>query len=162
MSKKKMPDITLTAVGTKAKIPLSRLNRPAVLCFLWEETEPLGDQVREAVRAKYPQPAQVLIINLADLRGLPRMMRGLAEKGMEKGYKRLAASVPSGESVSHHVIILPDWKGEVADAVAAGDTHKTPAVAVLNDAAEIVGVHQGMDLADAALELLEQTEIAEE
>ena len=155
----KMPPITITAVGSKAKVRLNDLKRPAVLLFLWQETEALGDQVRAAVRAKYPEPAQVLIINLADLRGIPRMMHKLAEREFAKGYKRTVATLPQGAKPAHHVIILPDWKGQVAEAIGAGDTHQTPAVAVLNAEAEIVGVYQGEDLVDATLNLLEQVGI---
>ena len=99
MSADKMPPITITAVGSKAKISLDKLGRPAVLLFLWQETEALGDRVREAVREKYPEPAQVLIINLADLRGLPRMIRGVADRELAKGYKRTVAKLPEGRDL---------------------------------------------------------------
>lgn len=161
MNADKMPPITITAVGSKAKISLDHLARPAVLLFLWQETESMGDQVREAIRARYPEPAQVLIINLADLRGLPRMMRGLAEREFMKGYQRTVAKLPEGAIPAHHVIILPDWKGEVADAVGVGDTHKTPAVAVLNADGEIVGIYQGEDLISPTLTMLEEIGIDE-
>jgi hypothetical protein len=155
MCAEKMPPITLTAIGSRAKLTLNKLGRPAVLVFLWQETEPLGDEVRDAVREKYPEPAQDLVINLADLRTLPRLMRKVAEREFRKGYTRTVAKLPDGANPAHHVIILPDWKGEVADAVNAGDTHQTPAVAVLNAEAEIVGVHRGDDLPGAAMKLLE-------
>ena len=153
----KMPPITITAVGSKARLTLNNLKRPALLLFLWQETEALGEEVRAAVREKYPEPAQVLIINLADLRGIPRLMHKIAEREFAKGYKRTVAKLPEGATPAHHVIILPDWKGEVADAVGVSDTHSTPAVAALNAAAEIVGVYQGLDLVEATLTLLEST-----
>jgi hypothetical protein len=153
----KIPPITITAVGSKARLTLNNLKRPALLLFLWQETEALGEDVRAAVREKYPEPAQVLIINLADLRGIPRLMHKIAEREFVKGYKRTVAKLPEGATPAHHVIILPDWKGEVADAVGVKDTHSTPAVAALNAAAEIVGVYQGLDLVDATLTLLEST-----
>jgi hypothetical protein len=156
MSLGEMPPITITAVESKAKLSLNKLGRPAVLLFLWQETEVLGDLVREAVRQKYPEPAQVLIINLADLRGIPRVMRAMVERELAKGYKRTVRKLPEGANPAHHVIILPDWKGEVAEAVGAGDTHQTPAAAVLNAGAEIVGVHHGEDLVEPVLKMLEQ------
>jgi len=162
MTNNMMPPITLTAAGSKIKIPLDKLGVPTVLLFLWQETEALGDVVRDAVREKYPEPSQVFIINLADLRGLPKMMRGMAERGLTKGYKRLVSELPDGVRVHEHVIILPDWKGEVVEAVGAGDTHKTPAVAVMDSGAEIIGLHQGDDLAAAALGFLENLDISED
>jgi hypothetical protein len=156
-----MPPITITAVGSKVKVSLHQLGRPAVLLFLWQETESLGDEVRQVVREKYPEPAQVLIINLADLRGMPRLMHGMVERELEKGYQRTVAKLPEGARPANHVIILPDWKGEVVDTVGAGDTHATPAVAVLNAQGEVVGVHQGQELADAAMVLLEQAGVPE-
>jgi hypothetical protein len=156
MSADKIPPITITAVGSKAKLSLHKLGRPAVLLFLWQETEALGDLVRDAVRVKYPEPAQVLIINLADLRGIPRMMRGMVERELTKGYKRTIAKLPEGANPAYHVMILPDWKGEVAEAVGAGDTHQTPAAAVLNADGEIVGVHRGDDLVKPVMAMLEE------
>ena len=50
MSTKQIPDISLVAAGSRRKIPLGRLGRPAVLLFLWQETESLGEEVRLAVR----------------------------------------------------------------------------------------------------------------
>ena len=155
MSADKMPPIALAAAGSKAKVALHKLGRPAVLLFLWQETEPLGDLVREVVRGKYPEPAQVLVINLVDLRGIPRLMRGMVERELAKGYERTVEKLPAGARPAHHVIILPDWKGQAAEAVGAGDTHQEPAVAVLNAEAEIVGVHRGDGLVEAALLLLE-------
>ncbi|MFC1879353.1 hypothetical protein ACFLZW_05520 [Chloroflexota bacterium] len=163
MTVKKMPPITITAAGSRGKIPLHKLGRPVVLLFLWQETEALADGVRDMVRAKYPQPAQVLIVNLADLRGIPRLLRRMVEPEMAKGYKRTVAKLPAGTERPHeHVIILPDWKGEVAQAVGAADTHETPAVAVMDADAAIIGLYQGFDLAEAAMELLAKIKISEE
>jgi len=154
MTNKRMPPINLKAAGSKINIPLDKLGVPTVLLFLWQETEVLGYKVRDAVREKYPEPSQVLIINLADLRGLPKMMRGMAERGLAKGYKKMVNELPDGVRAHEHVIILPDWKGEVVDAVGAGDTHKTPAVAVMDAEGEIIGLYHGDDLATAAMDFL--------
>ena len=160
MSTKIMPPITITAAGSRRKIPLHKLGRPVVLLFLWQETESLADDVRAAVRTKYPEPAQVMIVNLADLRGIPRLLRRMVEPEMAKGYKRTIAKLPEGvERPYEHVIILPDWKGEVAQAVGVEDTHETPVVAVMDSDANIIGDYQGFDLAEAAMELLEKVEI---
>jgi hypothetical protein len=163
MTRKKMPPLTITAAGSKSKIPLHKLGRPTALLFLWQETEVLADDVRAAVREKYPEPAQVLIINLADLRGIPRLLRRMVEPEMAKGYKRTVAKLPEGTERPHeHVIILPDWKGEVAQAVGAEGTHDIPAVALIDADGAIVGLYQGMGLAKATMELLEKVEIADE
>ena len=160
MSEKMMPSITITAAGSKRKIPLDKLGRPALLLFLWQETEALADGVREIVREKYPRPEQVLIVNLADLRGIPRLLRSMVEPEMAKGYKRTVEKLPPGTERPHeHVIILPDWKGEVAQAVGVDGTHETPAVAVMDADGRIGGHYQGMDLAGAAMELLEKVHI---
>jgi hypothetical protein len=161
--KSKMPPITITAAGSKRKIPLNKLGRPVLLLFLWQETEPLADDVRDAVRAKYPEPAQVMIVNLADLRGIPRLLRRMVEPEMAKGYKRTVAKLPPDtERPYEHVIILPDWKGEVAQAVGIDDTHETPAVALMDSDASIVGYYQGFELAKAAMELLDKVTVADE
>ncbi|MCC6957079.1 MAG: hypothetical protein IT316_09840 [Anaerolineales bacterium] len=153
----KIPTIKLNAVASGRRLVLDRLGVPIVLAFLWVDTQYLAEEIDQAVRERYPEASQVLVANVASLRGVPGIFRGLAEGEMKKAYKETAAKLPAGRDPADYVIILPDWKSECARALGLRDISSKPAVAVLDGAGGIVGVHQGEPdtLRDAALSLLE-------
>lgn len=155
----KMPSIILTAVGSNRKIDLGDLGVPALLLFLWDNSQPLEGVVTKAVREKYPGAGQVAIINIADLPGIPRIFHGIAEREMKKGYKVAAARVPAGEDPAEYVFIVPDWKGAASRALDIRGIGDDPWVALLDSDGTLVGKHQGRDLAEVALELLERITI---
>ncbi len=90
----KISPITLTAAGSGRTLSLDRLDVPAVLFFLWRDTLHLAEPVNLAVRHRYPLATQLLVANLADLRGVPGLFHGLVLREMEKGYHDIAACPP--------------------------------------------------------------------
>jgi len=157
---KQFPSITLTAVESKRKLTLNQLGAPALLVFLWLDTQRLAEPINKAVRKRYPLASQALVINIASLRGVPGVLHGMAEKEMQKAYREYAAKLPRGYDPKEYMIILPDWKGDCAYALGIRDLASNPAVAVLDRAGQIVGVHQGEPdtLEQAAMDLLEKAE----
>lgn len=158
----KLPTIKLTAGATGRVFNLSELGRPALLVFLWQDTLPMAEVINRAVRDRYPKASQVLIMNVADLRGIPRFVRGMVESELRKVFKETAAKLPKGLNPVEYVILLPDWRGETVKALSLGDVHETPAVAVIDGEGNIFGTYQGDNLTEAALELLEKVEIPAE
>jgi hypothetical protein len=154
----KIPTIKLTAIASHRRFVLDRLGVPIVLAFLWVDTQYLSEKINQAVRAQYPEVAQVIVANVASLRGVPGIFRGLAESEMKKAYKEAAEKIPDGLDPADYVIILPDWKSECARALGLRDISSKPAVAVLDGEGGIVGVHQGEadSMEEAALELIAQ------
>ncbi len=154
------PPITLTAVESKRKFVLDQLGAPALLVFLWVDTQRLAETINKAVRKHYPLASQALVMNIASLRGIPGVLHGVAEKEMQKAYREHAAKLPRGYDPEEYMIILPDWKGDCAHALGIRDLASKPAVAVLDRVGRIVGVHQGEPhtLEQAAIELLEKAE----
>ena len=73
---------------------------------------------------------------------------------MRKAYSDAASSLADGLSAEDYVVILPDWNGSITKAVGLDAVDKTAGVAVIDRSGEIVGVHQGKDLAAAALNML--------
>ena len=53
---------------------------------------------------------------MIDARVVPRLFRGTAEGMMEREYREAAAAMPKGYDPAEHLILLPDWKGEVVRA----------------------------------------------
>lgn len=154
----KFPSITLTAVESKRKFVLDQLGAPTLLVFLWLDTQRLAEPINKAVRKRYPLASQALVINIASLRGVPKVLHGVAEKEMSKAYRESAARLPRGYDPQEYLVILPDWKGDCAYALGIRDLASKPAVAVLDRDGRIVGVHQGEpdSLEQAAMELLDK------
>lgn len=155
----KIPTIKLTAIASGRRFVLDRLGVPIVLTFLWVDTQYLSEKINQVLREKYPEASQVLVANVASLRGVPGIFRGLAENEMKKAYKEAAEKIPNGRDPADYIIILPDWKSECARALGLKDISSNPAVAVIDSNGGIVGVHQGEpdSIEGAALQLFEQT-----
>ena len=79
-----------------------------MLFFLWRDTLHLAEPVNLAVRRRYPLASQLLVANLADLRGVPGLLHGLVLREMEKGYRDIAARLPAHLDPADYVLILPD------------------------------------------------------
>jgi hypothetical protein len=158
-TKHKIPSIYLTAAGSGRKLALDRLEAPAVLFFLWRDTLHLAEPVNLGVRRRYPLASQLLVANLADLRGVPGLLHGLVLREMEKGYHDIAARLPAHLDPADYVLIVPDWKGQAVKAVGLPGPLRRPALAVLGSGGLLFGVHQGDNLAEAAIRILEQAGI---
>ena len=155
----KIPSITLTVAGSGRRLHLDRLDVPAVLFFLWRDTIHLAEPVNLAVRRRYPLASQLLVANLADLRGVPGLFHGLVLREMERGYHDIAARLPPDLDPADYVLIIPDWKGKATRAVGLPSPLRHPALAVLGRGGLLLGVHQGDNLSDAAIQILEQAGI---
>ena len=155
----KIPSVTLTAAGSRRKLCLDQLDVPAVLFFLWIDTINLAEEINLAVRRRYPQASQLLVANLADLRGVPGLLHGSVRREMEKGYRDIAARLPDHLDPADYVLIVPDWKGQAVRAVGLSSPLRRPSLAVLDRGGLLLGVHQGDDLADAALRILDEAGI---
>lgn len=127
-----------------------------MLFFLWLDTISIAEEINRAVRRRYPQPSQLLVANLADLRGVPGLFHGLVLREMEKGYRDIAARLPAHLDPADYVLIIPDWKGQATRAVGLPSPLRRPALAVLDRGGLLLDVHQGDDLAGAAIQILEQ------
>jgi hypothetical protein len=78
---------------------------------------------------------------------------------MDKGYRDIAARLPDHLDPADYVLILPDWKGQAVRAVGLSSPLRRPSLAVLGSGGLLLGVHQGEDLAEAALQILEHAGI---
>src|SRR5581483_6775256 len=118
------PDITLTAVGSGREVSLRAQGLRALLLVVAEETQKDADAVEAAVRAEGPDAAMVLIGHVADLRKIPGLFRKIAEGVMSSEYDKAVQELPSGQTAHEYVVILPDWSGEIAKALALGEPSK--------------------------------------
>lgn len=150
-----LPALTLEAAGSGRSIALNELGRPAVIICHGQDTAKAAIEVNAAVREQYPDPAQVLIASVIDLRQFPSMFHGMVKPELQKAYDKAAGKLPEGADPAEFVVLLPDWKGEATDALEATGSTKNAAVLVAAASGEIVGRHQGDDAGSAAVKLLE-------
>jgi hypothetical protein len=150
------PNITLKSAGSGRQVTLNKEGLPLVLLCVAQGTAGGVEPIREAVRHRYPDARTVVIASVVDLKGVPRLMRKMAEGVLNNRYKENAARLDEGKDARDYVVILPDWKGEVAPALGIADVGKQLGVAVISSRGEITGVYQGDDPAAAAVEILER------
>ena len=148
--------MTLKANGHGRKLTFNQLGVPAVLVCVARETSDLASPVVTAVRETYDTADQVLIVNIADTRPFPRLIRKIAEQIMKSSYNDAVKNLRPGRKPEDYVLIVPDWDGELLEPLGIDDVTKTIAVAVIDARGGIVGVYQGEDPASRALEMLER------
>ena len=85
------PDFSLTAVVSKRSISPSNIPGQLLLIFHGYQAAALVGQTIRNIRHVYPDPRQLLIASVADMRIVPRLLRGMAEKIMRDAYHQAAA-----------------------------------------------------------------------
>lgn len=148
------PAATLKAIGHGRTLKLDEFGVPAMLVCVARETSDHARPVVDAVREKYPKAEQVLIANVADLRGFPKLLRKVAEQLMKSSYNHAVEHLDDWKTPEQYVLIAPDWDGAALGPLGVGDVSKTIAVVVIDRDANVIDVYQGDEPAKAALEML--------
>lgn len=150
------PAVTLEAIGHGRKLTLDALGVPALLIFVARETSDAASPVVQSIRDTYPMASQLLIANVADVRGIPRLVRKVAQTLMKSSYNNAVERLAEGRTPEDYVLILPEWDGALMKPLGIEDVTKTIAVAVIDASGGVVGTYQGDDVTAGALALLEQ------
>lgn len=150
------PAASYKAIGHGRQIQLDAIGVPAVLVFVGRETSEQAQPIVSAVREAHPTVADVMICNLADVRGIPKLVRKPIEMLMKSSYNDAVANLEQGRTAEDYVLILPDWDGAAYDAFGVRDVSKLAAVGVLDANGRIVGMHQGDEPAAHVLQMLER------
>ncbi len=149
------PAFKLRAIPTKRKVEIpSALGVPMLLVFLAAQTATQIEDVVKNVRLQQPDPAKLLVVNVMDLRSVPKLLRKTAETVMRTSYEQAAAQMPDDFDPAEHLILVPDWKGKIFKAFGVQDAGKNLAIVALNAAGQISGHYQGEAIVPAALELI--------
>ncbi len=148
------PAITLTAVGSGRRVALNAPGVATVLICFTQETQSGIAPVEAAVRARWPSPTDVLVAHVVDLHKVPGLFRKVAEGILAGEYKKTVEGLTPGQEPYEHVVILPDWEGAVAAALALDDLSKTLAVVILDDRGCLLGTYQGPEPATEAVRLM--------
>ncbi|MEX2246859.1 MAG: hypothetical protein WEC75_09235 [Dehalococcoidia bacterium] len=150
------PAVTLKANGHGRALTFNALGTTTLLVCVARETSDRSSPVVTAVRDRYADASQVLIVSIADTRPFPKLLRKVAEQIMKSSYKHAVENLKPGHAPEDYVLIVPDWDGEVLNPLGIGDVSKEIAVAVITRDGHVAGVYQGDDPIAHALTLLEQ------
>ena len=149
-----LPELVLQAAGSEQDFKLSAFGAPTVLVLHGQNTTRAALEVNATVRGALPDAGQVVIASIIDLRAFPSMFHGMVKPELEKAYFKASDKLPEGADPRDHVILLPDWDGNVHDTLGITDSSATAAIIVADASGNIVGSAQGDDLGTAALEIL--------
>jgi hypothetical protein len=152
--RKQAPDITLKSVVSGRTVNPRKTAAPLVLVFATQATTELVNPFRAALRQQFPDPAAVVIASVVDLARVPRLMRKMAESALSKRYEEVVATLEPGQDPSQFVVMLPDWKGELAAAIGLPSLGDEMGVAVVAPGGAIAGAYQGTEPLGPTTELL--------
>jgi hypothetical protein len=150
----KIPDTTLTAVGTGTTVALQSIGVPTVLIFCMRETSGISEDVCRMVDTKYKLNTEVFVASVVNLEIVPRFFRFIAEGAMEQSYHDMLKKLPERLQDGEYVYILPDWTGAVTHAVELEHVNRTAGIVVLDAEGTIQGVYQGDNPKEATMEML--------
>jgi hypothetical protein len=150
------PAVTLKAIGHGRKLPLNAMGVTTMIICLARETSDKASGVVTPVRERWPLASEVTIINMADGRPFPKLIRKIAEQIMKSSYNNAVENLQEGRTPEEYVLIAPDWDGSVLKPLGLEDLTKEIAVAVINMQGDLVGVYQGDDCAAQAIAMIER------
>ena len=152
---KPAPLFNLTAVVTNRHFQLQAWQgQPVLLIFVDHRSAMQSRDITSAVRQVFPQHTEVIIASIANLRIVPRLMRGVAQGFMETAFHQAAAEIPPGYHPADHLIILPDWDGKVCQAYGVQDVSRQPTLVLVHGNGRVHATYQGPQPATSALDLL--------
>jgi hypothetical protein len=149
------PPFSLKAEVSERPVNLESAAGPLLLVYHSYQTVSTVAEVIRAVRQKYPLPEQTLIAGVADLRVVPRLLRGTAKAFIKSAYYEASKEVPAGQDPADHIVILADWDGALFEAYLVPRTDQQAALVLVSDAKTIAGSYFGSQPAQAALSLLD-------
>jgi all-trans-retinol 13,14-reductase len=153
-----LPATTLKAAGSGREVVLNRIGTPAMLLFHTQETAEQAAKVNVTIRdvERFTKAENLLIANIVDLSGVPKLFRNFAERSMKGSYEEASANVPADLMPEDYVIILPDWDGSVTESAGLDKVNEQVGVVLLDAAGKIQGVFRGDAAVGQALQLLEK------
>jgi hypothetical protein len=119
--------------------------KPVVLLFVDYNTGRSTREVVISLRRIYPEFNKVPIALIVDLRIVPKLFRGTATRVMESAYKQAATEIPASEDPGDHLILLPDWTGDVFKAYQVGDVSRNIYVVLVGINGRVAAVYQGQN-----------------
>jgi hypothetical protein len=149
-----VPDVTYKAIGHGREVNLASLGVPAVLIFVARETSSQARPIAQAIREHFPTIDQLVICNVADVRGIPKLVRKPVEMLMKSSYKDAVDNLEPGRAPEDYVLILPDWDSDAFTALEVDDVKQHVSVIVVDSTGEKRGAFTDAESAVTALKQL--------
>lgn len=156
------PPFSAKAQVSQRPISLAAAKGKLLLIFHSYQTAPVAARITRAVRELHQRPEQVLIASVADMRVVPRLLRGTAKAIIKNAYTEAARQVPAGQDPADHIIILADWRGALFEAYCVPSTSQQVALVLVDESKVIAGSYSGARPEQAALSLLAQSRSADD
>jgi hypothetical protein len=148
------PDVTLAAYGHGREIAFGAPGCVMVLLCVARETSEQAQPIVRAIRDVYPDASQVLVCNIADLRSIPRLIKPIVQQLMKSSYNTAVEHLAPGRTAEDHVLIMPEWEGDLLGPLGIADVTKTVAVVVLAPDGRVLLRYQGDEPAARALDAI--------
>lgn len=151
------PPIEIKAIGSGRTFRLSDYSgRPVLLLFVDYNTARSTRDVVVGLRRRYSDFDRLAIAIVVDLHIVPKLLRGTAERIMETAYHGAADEIPAGFNPADHLILLPDWSGDILQAYGIDGVGHQIHMVLISPHGTINASYQGDDLLKKAVEFIEQ------
>jgi hypothetical protein len=142
----------MTAVVSERRIGLPQLQgQVLVLLFHDANSTHVIEPVNAAVRQALYDGETVLVASVVNLKAVPRLLRPMVTKIVEKAYHDATSHVPDHMDSADYIVILLDWDGQLTRKYGVG---RQPTVVVVDQEGDVATHHAGDDLAGAVMEIL--------
>jgi hypothetical protein len=149
------PPFTLQALGSGRTV--SHVGpAPLLLVFHDQNTVEKVQAMQETLRGQYSDARRLQIASVVNMKPVPVFLRSTAESVMKGSYTKAAAAMPPGLDAADYVIILLDWDGSVSNAYGAHKIERRPRLVLLDDQGTVRGVHQGEEIRQPAVSMVEE------
>ncbi|MEA3143959.1 MAG: hypothetical protein QOG31_1283 [Thermoplasmata archaeon] len=142
-----VPKFTATAAVSGRTVSDADLKGTGVLVVHGAKTADAAKEVSKAVRTRWPQPQQVFLASIVDLRAFSGLWKRVAEAQVKSTYEKLAGKAKeAGLDPAEQVLICPDWDGAIGKALGVAEPDKE-AAAIVVKGGKVVAVATGKDVA---------------
>jgi hypothetical protein len=148
------PPFTLQALGSGRTVNHAG-PAPLLLVFHDQNTVDKVQAMQQVLRGQYSDARQLQIASVVNMKPVPVFLRSTAESVMKSSYAKAVAAMPPGLDAADYVVILLDWDGTVSQAYGAHKIQRRPRLVLLDDQGTVHGVHQGEEIQQPALTMVE-------
>jgi hypothetical protein len=150
------PRFTLTTIGSKRTFKLADLRgRQVLLLFINRHNAPAARELIEQLRHRQPDHEKLTVAMILDLHAVPKLLRGPAERFIEGTYAEAAALIPAPYDPADHVLLLPDWTGQLFQGYRFDPASDDMAAVLIDETGTITAVIRAADTAEQVLTLVD-------
>jgi hypothetical protein len=132
-----IPNISFTAVGSGREVNLSNLGREAIILITNQNNYEVARNFNIGIRKLVPEADKLLVLNIVDLKAVPRLLRGLVKGYLDSAYQQGFKALPTGFDPKEYILILPDWQGKVSETLNLPGKAGMPGLVILGPQGEL-------------------------